>query len=251
MPKEILTDHEGTNFTSQLLAELYSMLHVCPIRTTPYHPQTDELVERFNQTLKLMLRKVMVKEGKDWDKLLPYLLFAYREVPQASTGFSPFELLYGHQVRGPLDVLSESWQSSQKSDESVVSHILSVREKLVTMRELVSTNLQQAQAQQKKWYDHNASEREFQEGDMVLLLLPTSSNKLLAQWQGPYRVIKRMSKVNYLIDMPHRRKKKQVYHINLLKKWESPCALGLTVCEVDEESELPDWRGADLSLEHS
>ena len=242
VPKEILTD-QGTNFTSQLLAELYSMLHVRPIRTTPYHPQTDGLVERFNQTLKLMLRKVMVKEGKDWDKLLPYLLFAYREVPQASTGFSPFELLYGHQVRGPLDVLSESWQSSQKSDESVVSHILSVREKLVTMRELVSTNLQQAQAQQKKWYDHNASEREFQEGDMVLLLLPTSSNKLLAQWQGPYRVIKRMSKVNYLIDMPHRRKKKQVYHINLLKKWESPCALGLTACEVDEESELPDWRG--------
>jgi transposase InsO family protein len=91
-----------------LLTELYKLLHVKPIRTSPYHPQTDGLVERFNQTLKAMLKKTAVDEGKDWDKLLPYLLFAYREVPQASTGFSPFELLYGWQVRGPLDILKES-----------------------------------------------------------------------------------------------------------------------------------------------
>ena len=45
-----------------------------------------------------MLRKSAKDEGKDWDKLVPYLLFAYREVSQASTGFSPFELLYGRQV---------------------------------------------------------------------------------------------------------------------------------------------------------
>ena len=106
IPEEILTD-QGTNFTSQLLAELYRMLHVHPIRTSPYHPQTDGLVERFNKTLKSMLRKAAIEEGKDWDKMLPYLLFAYREVPHASTGFSPFELLYGHAVNGPLDVLKE------------------------------------------------------------------------------------------------------------------------------------------------
>ena len=79
--------------------ELYRLLRVQGIRTSPYHPQTDGLVERFNQTLKLMLRKVIDKEGKDWNKLLPYIIFAYREVPQASTGFSPFELLYGQSVR--------------------------------------------------------------------------------------------------------------------------------------------------------
>ena len=65
VPKEILTD-QGANFTSRLLVELYQMLHVQPIRTSPYHPQTDGLVERFNQTLKMMLRKAVVGEGKDW-----------------------------------------------------------------------------------------------------------------------------------------------------------------------------------------
>ena len=54
VPEEILTD-QGANFTSKLLTELYRMLHVHPIRTTPYHPQTDGLVECFNKTLKLML----------------------------------------------------------------------------------------------------------------------------------------------------------------------------------------------------
>ena len=59
VPEEILTDQEN-NFTSSLLAKLYRMLHVHPIRTSPYHPQTDGLV---NQTLKSMLRKSATKEG--------------------------------------------------------------------------------------------------------------------------------------------------------------------------------------------
>ena len=76
IPKEILTD-QGSNFMSQLLREVYCLLHVQSIRTSPYHLQTDGLVERFNQTLKTMLRKAAPEEGKDCDKLLPYVLFAY------------------------------------------------------------------------------------------------------------------------------------------------------------------------------
>ncbi len=112
VPKEILTD-QGTNFTSQLLTEIYRMLHVHPIRTTPYHPQA----ERFNKTLKSMLRKYATQEGKDWDKLISYLLFAYREVPQASTGFSPFELLYGRTVRGPLNIVRGAATQSNESPQ--------------------------------------------------------------------------------------------------------------------------------------
>ena len=166
VPQEILTD-QGSNFTSRLLAELYRLLHIKPIKTTPYHPQTDGLVERFNQTLKAMLRKSATEEGKDWDKLIPYLLFAYREVPQASTGFSPFELLYGRHVRGPLDILRETWETSPKSNESVVSHVLSIHAKMATLQELVHNNLTKAQEAQRTWYDQNARTREFSPGDEV------------------------------------------------------------------------------------
>ena len=128
-----------------------------------------------------MLRKAATTEGKDWDKMIPYLLFAYREVLQASTGFSPFELLYGRSVQGPLDVLRQAWEANEKSDESVVSHVLSIRDKMEKMTDLVQSNLALAQEKQKKWYDANAHQRKFEIGDQVLVLLPTSSSKLLAE----------------------------------------------------------------------
>ena len=244
IPSEILTD-QGPNFMSKLLAEVYRLLSVKAIRTSPYHPQTDGLVERFNHTLKTMLRKAATDEGKDWDRLLPYLLFAHREVPQASTGFSPFELLYGRQVRGPLDVLKEAWEGDNRSDESVVSYVLLVRERLERMAELVQENLSRSQKQQKVWYDRNARSREFQPGDQVLVLLPTSTNKLIAQWQGPYVVVRRLGKVNYEVEMDDKRKKKTM-HVNMLRKWHAPtdmAYLSLGMVEVEEGEEVVDWKG--------
>ncbi len=129
IPKEILTD-QGTAFMSRTLKELYELLGIKSIRTSVYHPQTDGLVERFNRTLKTMVRKFVEEDAKNWDKWLEPLLFAVREVPQASTGFSPFELLYGRSPGGCLTSLrslgrrdhqtavakfSISWTSEQNS----------------------------------------------------------------------------------------------------------------------------------------
>ena len=106
IPDDILTD-QGTNFMSALLQEIYRLLHIKWIRTTPYHPQTDGLVERFNGTLKAMLKKLTSRNQKDWDELLPYLLFAYREVPQESTGFA-------HSSFSMDAELGAHWMSSKK-----------------------------------------------------------------------------------------------------------------------------------------
>ena len=145
LPREILTD-QGTNFTSELLAEIYRLLHLGSLRTSPYHPQTDGLVERFNGTLKEMLRKCATQDGKDWDKLLPYVLFAYREAPHESTGFLPFELLYGWEVRGPLDLLKVGWEAKPVASENVVSHVLLMRDRLERMVGVVQQNMRGAQA---------------------------------------------------------------------------------------------------------
>ena len=80
VPDEILTD-QGTNFMSALLADIYQMLQINRIRTTPYHPQTDGLVERFNGTLKSMLRKFVSRTEKDWDDYLPLVC-----LPRSSPG---------------------------------------------------------------------------------------------------------------------------------------------------------------------
>lgn len=109
---------------SATLEEVYCLLQVERIRTSPYHPQTDGLVERFNATLKSMLKTFVGRKGKDRDEYLPYLLFAYREVSQESTGCSPFELLFGQRLHGPLDILKEAWTAQEGEETPPVVHML-------------------------------------------------------------------------------------------------------------------------------
>ncbi|KAL5481761.1 hypothetical protein EMCRGX_G021992 [Ephydatia muelleri] len=86
------------------------------------------------------------------------------------------------------------------------------------MTALVRGNMEKAQETQRPWYDKNSRLRVFHEGDCVVELLLTVTNSLLAQWQGPCKVVKQIGKVTYLIDMHDRRKHKRVFHVNML--WE-------------------------------
>lgn len=79
-----------------------------------------------------------------------------------------------------------------------------MREKLASMTELVQLNLAKAQTNQKTWYDRMAHAREFKPGDRVLVLLPTSTHKLRAQWQGPYSIVRKNGEANYVVDMKDR-----------------------------------------------
>lgn len=91
-----------------------------------------------------MLRKyVNLYVKSDWNQWIPYLLFAYREVPQSSTCFLPFELLYGRQVQGPLSLLKESWMGGQENSETqhILSYVLQMRDKLKSMTQLASTSI--------------------------------------------------------------------------------------------------------------
>ena len=99
------------------MREVNDLLSTKQLRTTPYYPMSNGMVERFDGTLKLMLRKMCQEKPKSWESYLTPLLFAYREVPQASLGFSPFELLYGRHVPGPLTVLKELWTEDDVDGE--------------------------------------------------------------------------------------------------------------------------------------
>lgn len=70
-----------------------------------YHPELQGVLERFHQTLKTMLRTFCMLTGIEWVEGLPLLLFAVRETVQESLGFSPFELVFGHTIHGPLKLL--------------------------------------------------------------------------------------------------------------------------------------------------
>ena len=140
------------------------------------------------------------------------------------------------------ELVSENLKEAQKR-QCFVSYFASERERLEEMSELVSENLKEAQKHQKLCYDQNARERVLEPEDEVLVLLPTTSNKLLAQWQGPYRALRRVGEVNYEVYMPDKQKRRAILHINMLKKWHKPEAMCFWTVGVDpDENDVPTWR---------
>ena len=130
----------------------------------------------------------------------------------------------------------------------MVSYVLSIQEKLANMVELVKDNMEKAQETQKRWYDLNARERSFEVGEKILVLLPASTNKLLAQWQGPYEVVKKVNKVIYQVEKQNKRKRLRNFHINMLRKWHEPLATSYWVEDVEEKDELHLWNEEEEQL---
>ena len=97
--------------------------------------------------------------------------------------------------------------------------MLEMREWLAEMSQLVAKHSANSQQKQKQHYDRSAKCRSFEVGDQVFALLPTAANKLKLRWTGPYKVSKKVSPVDYEVEMPGKRHEKKVYHVNLMKKW--------------------------------
>ena len=107
VPRQIHSD-QGTNFESNVMAEICKLLGIEKTRTTPLHPQSDGQVERFNRTLVEMLRGRLQPDQKDWDLQLSACMMAYRSSAHESTRFTPNQLMLGREIEVPLDVMTES-----------------------------------------------------------------------------------------------------------------------------------------------
>ena len=103
VPKHIQSDQER-EFVNSLNDHLIKLTGVQHVISTAYHPQSNGLDERFNETLQRALIKMIEENQSEWDKFLDSVLFAYRTSKQASTQFSPFFLLYGRELRLPKEL---------------------------------------------------------------------------------------------------------------------------------------------------
>uniref|UniRef100_A0A8C5PWN7 Gypsy retrotransposon integrase-like protein 1 n=1 Tax=Leptobrachium leishanense TaxID=445787 RepID=A0A8C5PWN7_9ANUR len=236
-PQEILSD-QGSQFTAELTQQLWRPCGVKVLHSAPYHSQTNGLCERFNVTLKQLIR-AFTQERKDWETYRPHLLFAYREMPQESTRFSPFELVYGRRVRGPLYLVRAQWEERQEPEGlPVLSYVLELRERLTELTGLVQGNMQAGQAQQKAWYDRSARSRSFLVGQKVLVLKPQRQNKLQASWQGPYQVVTQLGDTTYVVVSCADTRIRWTFHVNMLKAYhERPEAVAAICAPATEEAE--------------
>jgi len=177
------------------------------------------VVENFNKTMKNMLKKVSAERPKDWHRYLTPFMFAVRDTAQDSTGFTPFELLYGRSVRTPMTILKELWTGEVEDQENVSTYryVIDLRERIEETCALAKELLAETQKKNQKYYNRRARNRELQEGDLVLLLLPTERNKLTLSWRGPFTVVGKVGNVDYKVEMASGKVK--TFHINMLKKY--------------------------------
>jgi hypothetical protein len=199
VPQELHSD-QGRNFESKLFRGMCNLLGINKTRTTPLHPQSDGMVERFNRTLSQHLALYVDDHQRDWDKHLPLFLLAYRSATHETTGHTPSMLLFGREVRLPIDLVTGRPNDIPLGVDEYTDNL---QKKLEDVHHYVRDRIKLTSRRMKTRYDVHASGPLFKEGDLVWLYNPQRkkgfSPKLQRHWEGPYKIVKRVNDVVYRI----------------------------------------------------
>uniref|UniRef100_A0A5S6QQ76 Reverse transcriptase n=1 Tax=Trichuris muris TaxID=70415 RepID=A0A5S6QQ76_TRIMR len=187
-PPESVHSDQGRNFEALLMTELFRLLDVKKTRTTPYHAQSNGLVERFNRTL-LDTLAALAKDFPDrWDDMLPWATFVYNTSNHETTGISPFLALFGREARLPIDLQYDL--PATDNAESLTTYVQELRKNLENVHAAVRQHLHAKQQGQKNYYDRRRYGNPFQNGDRVWLAVP-QKGKISARWDGPFVIKKK------------------------------------------------------------
>ena len=137
-PSMIHSD-QGVQYESHLFTEICRLFNIKKTHTTPYHPQSDGMVERFNKTLANMLSVYVDEHHADWDEHLPYVMMAYRAAVHETTGTTNSKMILGREVATPLDIVYEMPSSLKRIPQN--RWVWELQEKLeeahATVRKLI------------------------------------------------------------------------------------------------------------------
>lgn len=212
LPKTIISDRDKL-FTSKFWKSLTDQLEIRHRLSTAFHPQTDGQTERLNQTLEQYLRSYVNYEQNNWVQLLPTAQWAYNNSTNEQTEMSPQKALYGYEQNN--STLGKTMVQNPEAD-NMAKHIVEIQEKL-----------------QKEWQQlqgrmvHYANQKRLEgptleEGDKVYLLRRNIKTKRPSEkldWKklGPFKIEKKVSKVNYRLTLPKKMRIHPVFHISLLE----------------------------------
>ena len=249
-PPTQLHSDQGRQFESSVMSEVCKLLGIAKSRTTAYHPQCDGLVERHNRTLLAMLSTHTQEHPQSWDIHLPKLSFAYNSSEHASTGFSPFFLMFGREPRLPVDVMYGAAPTDFPSSSHYASELRSL---LASSYQRVRDNLKAAHQRQKELYDKRVHGQPFTVGEFVWLHNPHvplgHSRKLHCPWSGPYLVVECLSDVTYRIRSVYGKNCEQVVHFDRLKPCPHDIRLEATSQQPVDSSKDPPQRSYGEQLE--
>ena len=246
-PVELHTD-QGTQYESQLFQGICKLLNISKTRTTPAHPRSDGMVERGNRTVKEMLAKYINKNQDDWDLYVDFIVMAYNATLHDSTDISPYRMVFGDEMRMPLDIMSAIPPSDDNGDQSHDKnehyYVAKIRDELEKVHEIARDNLQKAAIRQKEYYDRNIKEIKYCAGDLVRRWQPQvmkgAKRKLTRNWTGPWVIVEKLTDV--LFKIKHSKNSPiVVIHADNLKPYHGEISLPWYKPQITTfEGELPD-----------
>ena len=188
IPARLYSD-QGTNFESQLIKELCDLMGIKKSRTTPYHAAGNGMTERFNRTLISMLGTLEEVKKKNWKQFLAPLVHAYNCIRHESTGYFPYQLLFGREPRLPVDI-AFGLKDTQEVDVTYMEYITDLQKNVQEAFEKVQKNADKARQKQKSVYDLKAKAAKLEIGDRVLV-------KILA-FDGKHKIADKWTKDIYI-----------------------------------------------------
>ena len=192
-PRCILTDN-GTHFTSSLTNELFKCIGTTHLYSTPYHPQTNGQVERYNSTMDAKIAVLSNLRKTDWDDQLPFVTFNYNTSIHSSTKQVPFEMMYGQ-----LPVLPFDYQEDNVTLSYDLEHAKKLKEFLQILNEKAKINIIQNQERYKQRYDINRSDPDYNIGDLVLVKTLNIRHKFDIRYEGPFKIVKQITPKTFIV----------------------------------------------------
>ena len=231
-PEQLHTD-QGKQFESNLMKEICKLLNIHKTRTTPYHPQCDGLVERFNRKMLNMLASCAKENPFEWEKHIRKICMAYNSSIQASTGFTPFYLMFGLQAKLPIDVMY-STNTPGTTTKLTCEYAKSLQKTMSEAFVRVRNHTSKYHQRHKELYDKSVHGKPHKKGELVWLHTPPSSRntsrKLYHPWSGPFQVVKQISESTYRIQQLVGRKSCKVVHFDRLK----PCPPNIRLQQAEQ-----------------
>ena len=185
-PRAILTD-QGPSFEGKLMADLCKLAKIDKRRTTPYHPQCNGQVERFNQTLLSMLSCLEQEDKYRWKEHISTLVHAYNCTKNDATGFSPYQLMFGRQPRLAVDIQFGTTLSPEGSLDQA-SYVQKLQQRLQTAFDTARRMVEQQQNRAKQRYDLKAKASKLLPGDRVMLR-QNRTTKIQDRWENRVYVV--------------------------------------------------------------
>jgi hypothetical protein len=192
-PRCILTDN-GTHFTASMMEELFKHIGITHLYSTPYHPQTNGQIERYNATMDAKIAALSNERKTNWDEQLPLVTFNYNSSIHATTKQVPFEMMYGRPAVLPFD-----HQSDELSLVHDPNHSKKLENFLSSMTEHAKQNIINCQRQYKQHYDSNRSDPSYDVGQLVLIKTMKPRSKFDTQYEGPYRITRKLASKTFVV----------------------------------------------------